>query len=425
MPVEEVLIGAEEKGAGAAGGVEDFELGDLGWGFAFDEFADGVFDNVLDDVGGCVIDTAGLFDFGLFLDAGVMAGREGDDLAEELLIDLAEDFSGQDGKFVGAFGIVERFEDGFEDFVVDGQRGSQFVGTFGTIFFVAEVEQAGVVTVIGGAETRKQTRIDIGAVDKGQKLAVSFDAAVFGDPQEDDAVDGDLNGEVELAIVEGGVAEGDVVGERVAPGFDLGEEGIIDFGGTAFGLFGAGVFVEGTLEDGVAGEDGGNLIPAGRVVGVGDELNAGSRGLVGMDRTDAAVIDGKLLEIGEDGQGQLGGPGVAAELECGGGVFLDINGGLFGFEEEFSSAADAETVVGGLGGRSDLDGVLVDDILIGVGIAAGIVDIPAEGIEEGIEEFAAELGFVVSAGAVVVAAALETLDKLINDSGSRHRSSSF
>ncbi len=52
VPVEEVVVGAEEEGAGAAGGIEDGEVLDLLGGFAGDERADGLLDNVADDGGG-------------------------------------------------------------------------------------------------------------------------------------------------------------------------------------------------------------------------------------------------------------------------------------------------------------------------------------------------------------------------------------
>ena len=69
-----------------------------------------------------------------------MARGETNDLAEELLIDLAEDFRGQDREFVGTLGIVEPSENLFEHLVVDLQTGSQIVGRFGSILFLMEVK---------------------------------------------------------------------------------------------------------------------------------------------------------------------------------------------------------------------------------------------------------------------------------------------
>ncbi len=57
------------------------------------------------------------------------------------------------------------------------------------------------------------------------------------------------------------VAQGDVLRQRVAPGFDLLQEGVVHLGGASLGLGGFGVFVERALEDRVAGEDGGDLVP--------------------------------------------------------------------------------------------------------------------------------------------------------------------
>ena len=48
--------------------------------------------------------------------------------------------------------------------------------------------------------------------------------------------------------------------------------------------------------------------------------------LVALVGLDAAVVDGELLEVGEDAKRQLGGPGVAAELEGGLDVVLDVDG---------------------------------------------------------------------------------------------------
>ncbi len=103
---------------------------------------------------------------------------------------------------------------------------------------------------------------------------------------------------------------------------------------------------------------------------IGVVHDAGRGGLVGLVRLDAAVVDGEFLEIGEDGERQFGGPGIAAQLEGGAEIVLDIDGGFLGFEEELARAADAEAVVGGLGDAADLDGILVDDILVCLGVPA-------------------------------------------------------
>jgi len=54
----------------------------------------------------------------------------------------------------------------------------------------------------------------------------------------------------------------------------------------------------------------------------------------------------------------------------------------------------------------------VDDVFVGVGVAGGVGDVPAQGGEEGVDEFAADLGFVVVGGGVGVAVAVEGFDEL-------------
>ena len=79
-----------------------------------------------------------------------------------------------------------------------------------------------------------------------------------------------------------------------------------------------------------------------------------------------------------------------------------------------SGATDAEGIVGRFGGAGEADLVFVDDVFVGFGVAGGVVDVPAEMFKEGVEEFAAELGFVVLAGFVGVEVAFETFDEIEN-----------
>jgi hypothetical protein len=78
---------------------------------------------------------------------------------------------------------------------------------------------------------------------------------------------------------------------------------------------------------------------------------------------------------------------------------------------KLAGAADTEAVVGSFGLLPDLDGVLVYDFLVRLGIAGPVGHVPAEGLEQGIEELLPELGFVVLAGFVVVAVPLEVFDE--------------
>ncbi len=77
----------------------------------FEELAHRILHDVIHDIRWRVVDAARLLDLRLFLYPGPMPRCEVDDLAQELLIYLAEDISGKDGKFIGTFGIVKALED--------------------------------------------------------------------------------------------------------------------------------------------------------------------------------------------------------------------------------------------------------------------------------------------------------------------------
>ena len=85
-------------------------------------------DDVLHNIGGGVIDAAGFLHLRLLFHLRLVPGREPDDLAEKLLIDLAENFGGEDRELVGALGIVEPADDVFEHLVVDLQPGVRSSG---------------------------------------------------------------------------------------------------------------------------------------------------------------------------------------------------------------------------------------------------------------------------------------------------------
>ena len=195
---------------------------------------------------------------------------EADDLAEELLVHLAEDVGGEDGELVGAFGIVEPLDDVFQRLVVDLDLGGEGVGFFVAVFLFLEVEQAGVVPVVGLGEELDEALIGIGPVLEGLEPAVFLDAPVLADAQEHDAVDRALDGEVQLARGKIGVPEGDVLGEHVAPVFDLGQEGVVNRCRAFLEPARLGVLVEGAFEHGFLGEDGDDLAPFLGIVFVGE-----------------------------------------------------------------------------------------------------------------------------------------------------------
>ena len=326
-----------------------------------------------------------------------MALGQFDDLAKELLVDLPEDVGGEDGELVGAVRIVEPAQHVAQKLVVDVETEGQRIGRLVAVLAGLEVEEAGVVAVIGLLEPFAEPSVDAGLVGEGVEALVGLDAAILADAEEDDPVDDALDGEVEFALRQGLVPQSEVGGEIGPPLLDLFQKGGIDLGGAALVLVGLGELVEGALEDRFLGEDGGDVVPLLGELAEGAVEDAADGRLVGLGRFEAAVVDGELLEVAEDAQGQLGAPGITTELEGGCDVFLDVDARFLGFEEELPLAADTEAVIGCLDGIADADGVLVDDITVGLGVSGGVVDIPTKGLEERIEEIAAELGLVVLA----------------------------
>ena len=113
VPVQQKLISPDQKRTRAAGRVQDSDIADpaLGAGlFAFHQPADGVFNDIVHDVGGGVVNPAGLAHLRLVLDFGLVAGGQADDLAQKFFIDLAEDIGREHGKLVGAVRVVEIFK---------------------------------------------------------------------------------------------------------------------------------------------------------------------------------------------------------------------------------------------------------------------------------------------------------------------------
>jgi len=84
---------------------------------------------------------------------------------------------------------------------------------------------------------------------------------------------------------------------------------------------------------------------------------------------------------------------------------------LTSLEEKLSDTANAEAVVRRFGVAADLYGVFVDDFFICLCITLSIIYIPAEGFKEGVDEFYAELGFVVGRVSIGFDILLEALNE--------------
>jgi len=139
-------------------------------------------------------------------------------------------------------------------------------------------------------------------------------------------------------------------------------------------------------------------------------------GPIGFYWSDAAVIDGELLEVGKYAHRQFRAPGIASELIGRAYAVANIDRGLLGFDEKAGHpAAGAETIVRCLGMSAHFDGRFVDHFLVRLGVALAVIDIPAQGLEERIEKLLAQLSLVVAAGVVGLAMSLEAFDQFGHD----------
>jgi hypothetical protein len=107
MPVQKILICADQEGAGAAGGIKYLQLLNPLRLLPFNEFAHRILHNIVDDVSRRIIDAACLFDFRFVLDFGPVSRREVDDLPQKLLIDMTQDIGRKNRKLIGTIGIIE------------------------------------------------------------------------------------------------------------------------------------------------------------------------------------------------------------------------------------------------------------------------------------------------------------------------------
>ena len=108
-----------------------------------------------------------------------------------------------------------------------------------------------------------------------------------------------MHGVVEVALGKVRIAQGNVACEKHAPVFDFGEEGVIDLGGAPLLLVGFGVFVEGPLKNGVAGENGFDFVPSVEVVRVGDIERSRCGRFVRCGGFDAGVVDDELFKVAD------------------------------------------------------------------------------------------------------------------------------
>ncbi|HPH34153.1 MAG TPA: hypothetical protein PLU94_01530 [Methanoregulaceae archaeon] len=142
-------------------------------------------------------------------------------------------------------------------------------------------------------------------------------------------------------------------------------------------------------------EFGSNPIPFLGILFIGEIGDPGSGGRITRHWLLGAVVDRKLLKVGQDGEREAGIPCIPANLKGRTGIILDIYSRFFCFDNEFSGAPDPEGVIDKFCGSSNSNRVFVRNFFVEFRVALCIVNIPSEGLKERIEEFPTQSGLVV------------------------------
>jgi len=158
-------------------------------------------------------------------------------------------------------------------------------------------------------------------------------------------------------------------------------------------------------------EDGGDLVPLLDVLIVLVISHAVLGGAVARRGALAAVVDGQFLEVRQDRHRELGRPRIATELVGVVLTVLDVLGRPLRLDEELPQAAVPEAVVGGLHPAARYDAVLVDDILVALARAALVLHVPAEELEERIDELLPDMRLLVCGRPVVLDISREAFDE--------------
>ena len=118
------------------------------------------------------------------------------------------------------------------------------------------------------------------------------------------------------------------------------------------------IFIERSIQDRLPGEEGGNLRPLFRILVVPEIEEPGFGGFIILGGPRPAVVDRELLKVGENGDGQIGRPGITPYLVSGIDTGFDIYGGPLHLDEEFPLLEETKAVVGTLDLSLHIDRIL-------------------------------------------------------------------
>src|SRR5260370_38570849 len=109
----------------------------------------------------------------------MMRRSQTNNFAKELFIALAENVRRQRRENVGRFGIIDALEYVAQQLVIHFEAERQFIWRFVPTLLEFEMEEAGVVALVGLLEHLAERRVNAGAVPQRAQPHVVFDTSAF------------------------------------------------------------------------------------------------------------------------------------------------------------------------------------------------------------------------------------------------------
>jgi len=98
------------------------------------------------------------------------------------------------------------------------------------------VKEPGVVAGVGPVEHIEEALVHVLPFEQFLEASIFLDAPVLADAEEEDAVDGLLDRDVQFIDGEVCVPQGNVFGEHIPPFLDIGKDGFVNSGGPFLSL---------------------------------------------------------------------------------------------------------------------------------------------------------------------------------------------
>ena len=413
MPVQQILKCTQQKRSGTARRIKHAQLADVSRCFTLAQFPHRVFHNIIHNILGRIIHTAGFAHFRLLLYPCAVSFCQCDPFAQKLLISIAQHLHWQHAELVGTFRIIQLADNVFERFVIDGQFRRELV-RMGSVLFL-KLKQSGIVAGIRFVVQLYQPGINAGAVGQSQQSFVLFDIAILAHAQKDQPVDSQLHCIIQLPFRKIWVAQGDIARQCDAPVIQVIEKIAVDFGARSLTLRVFDKAIKISLQHRFFGKTFAYLAPFFWIFAEGVINHATGMGFVSNCWFGAAVINDELLKIGEHGDWQFGAVGIAPQLKRRRRIVLKIGVRLFGFQKKLARPSYSERVIRCPAGTTNFDIVFVNHITVSHGVAFFIIHVPAQRFPKRIDKFNTNLGFVVFGMFVFSEIAFKFLDKFSYD----------